>query len=93
MRVRMKVGVSGTRNGQPWPARGETLDLPDDEGAQMCASGMAEPVAEHDKAEKAVPAETAEKRAEPEKTDDKGGDKGDSQPAKRGPGRPRKTQG
>jgi hypothetical protein len=56
MRVKLKSDVSGTRDGQPWPARGEEVDLPDDEGAALCAAGMAEPVAvkASGQAEKAV---------------------------------------
>lgn len=57
----MKVEVSGTRDGQIWPRRGETVDLPDDEGSQLCAAGMAEPVAS-DRVETATTPE-AEKRA------------------------------
>lgn len=53
MRVRMKADVSGDRNGRSWPQRGGEVDLPDDEGAALCANGMAEPVVE-DKVEKAV---------------------------------------
>lgn len=53
MRVRMKVEMSGTRNGAPWPPRGETVEVGDVEGADMCAAGLAEPVAE-DKVEQAV---------------------------------------
>lgn len=41
----MKVDVSGTRNGLEWPPRGSVLDLPDDEAAEYCRTGMAEPVA------------------------------------------------
>jgi hypothetical protein len=51
MKVRMKVGVSGSRNGRPWPDIGEEVTLPDQEGKEMCESGMAEPVAEKPKAE------------------------------------------
>lgn len=42
--MRMRVDVSGTRDGQPWPSRGSVIELPDDEGAEYCRSGMAEPV-------------------------------------------------
>ncbi len=45
MRVRMKVDISGTRQGQEWPPRGSVIDLPDDEAAGYCSAGMAEPVA------------------------------------------------
>ena len=51
MRVRMKATLSGTRNGAPWPARGEELDVPDEEGALLCANDLAEPVAQRGKPE------------------------------------------
>lgn len=54
MKIRMKVEVSGTRNGQPWPARGATLEVDDSEGAGMCAAGLATPVGD-DPVEVAVP--------------------------------------
>ncbi|MFD5573981.1 hypothetical protein [Streptomyces cadmiisoli] len=42
MRIRMKVSISGTRNGKSWPERGGTVELPDDEARQMVAAGLAE---------------------------------------------------
>lgn len=42
----MLISISGTRDGQPWPARGGEIVLPDAEAAEMCANGYAEPVAE-----------------------------------------------
>lgn len=62
MRVRMKVTISGTRDGQPWPERGGVKDLPDDEAKHMVAAGLAE---EHDGEEAAE--ENAANRGEPEK--------------------------
>lgn len=63
MKVKMKIDVSGSRNGQPWPARGETVELPDAEGADLCAAGMAEPVSNRKSTvEKAVPDDDSEKR-------------------------------
>ncbi|MGH3504016.1 MAG: hypothetical protein ACRDQA_24435 [Nocardioidaceae bacterium] len=64
MRVKMKMQMSGSHEGRAWPARGETLTVPDDEGAKLCASGIAEPVAEKgtERAEKAVPSEPSEHR-------------------------------
>lgn len=59
----MTVNMSGLRDGKAWPAFGETLVVPDEEGAQLCASRVAEPVAESRKAEKATPRKRAEKRA------------------------------
>lgn len=63
MKIRMKVAVSGTRNGRPWPAYGEVAEVSDAEGADLCAAGMAEPVADPPaaKAEQATPP-PAEKR-------------------------------
>lgn len=45
MRVRMTQQVSGSRNGRRWPVPGEELEVSDAEGAQLCASGIAAPVA------------------------------------------------
>jgi hypothetical protein len=44
MKVKMKVVMSGTRNGESWPLPGGEIDVPDDEGANMCANGLALPV-------------------------------------------------
>lgn len=49
----MKVDVSGFRDGSPWPGKGGEIVVPDVEGAELCAQGMAEPVAEVPKAESA----------------------------------------
>ena len=56
MRIKLKVHLSGTRNGAEWPGYGEEIELPDEEAASMVAAGMAEPVATFRNAEKAVPA-------------------------------------
>ena len=45
MKVRMLVHMSGTRNGQEWPAAGEPMDLPDGEAADYIAAGIAEAAA------------------------------------------------
>jgi hypothetical protein len=44
----MKGLVAGLRDGADWPKVGEELDVPDDEGAALCANGMADPVATDD---------------------------------------------
>lgn len=46
MLIRMLVDMpeGGARNGQPWPAKGETVDLPTAEAAHLVASGVAEEV-------------------------------------------------
>ena len=60
MKIRMKLWVSGGRgDGSDWPLPGETLDVEDREGAELCAAGIAEPVAEVEQ-----PAETPEEPLE-----------------------------
>lgn len=54
MIVKMVGDVSGTRDGVPWPARGAEFDVGDDEGAALCASGLAKPVKDL-REERAVP--------------------------------------
>jgi hypothetical protein len=54
MKVRMKGDITGTRNGVPWPPLGGEIDLPDEEGAALCATGMAVPVKD-DQVETATP--------------------------------------
>jgi hypothetical protein len=61
MKVRMKVQVSGYRDGERWPDIGGDLSVSDTEGAELCAQGFAEPVAEPAKPERAT-AKRAEKR-------------------------------
>jgi hypothetical protein len=63
VKVRMKVGISGSRNGRPWPDIGEEVTLPDQEGKEMCEAGLAEPVAEKPKAETRE-AKTEERKAD-----------------------------
>ena len=77
MKIRMKVQMSGTRNGELWPAVGEIVELSDAEGAKYCANGTAEPVAARAKAETATAPEPEERKS--------------GLTTKRGPGRPRKT--
>lgn len=63
MRVRMRVAMSGTRDGADWPPLGGTIDLPDAEAADLCAAGLAQPVADDDTdVETATATETAERR-------------------------------
>ncbi|MBT2594737.1 hypothetical protein [Arthrobacter sp. ISL-72] len=39
--VRLVGKISGTRDGEDWPAPGQTIDLPEDEASQLLASGLA----------------------------------------------------
>ena len=66
MKVRMTIGISGGRgDGTDWPLPGGVLEVSDREGAELCAAGLAEPVADlAEKTEKAVPP-AAEERATP----------------------------
>jgi len=63
MKVRLKVSLSGARNGVAWPSAGEEIDLPDQEGADLCAAGMAEPVTKRPAAETRPSLTSAETRA------------------------------
>ena len=40
--VRMTKHISGTRNGEPWPAIGETIEVPDHEADQLVHAKLAE---------------------------------------------------
>lgn len=46
MRIRMLVDMpeGATRNGEPWPAKGEAVDMPTADAAHLVASGVAEEV-------------------------------------------------
>lgn len=67
MKIRMKIQIVGTRDGVAWPPVGGEKDVPDHEGARLCANGFAEPVVE-EKSEKAVPKDSAEKRTPAKKS-------------------------
>lgn len=45
MKIKLKVTLSGTRDGIEWPAAGCSVGLPDAEAAQMIAAGLASAVA------------------------------------------------
>ena len=63
MKIRMKLYISGGRaDGSDWPPPGGVMEVEDREGAELCAAGIAEPVAEERKAETRPAPETAEKR-------------------------------
>lgn len=42
----MKARISGTRDGQDWPAPGETVDMPDVEAVVLLNAGLAAPAPE-----------------------------------------------
>ena len=41
MRVEMTTQISGTRNGEEWPAPGALLEVPDHEGESLVLAGYA----------------------------------------------------
>lgn len=43
MEVRLLVEITGTRDGKPWPPRGNVIDLPDEEARHMIAAEQAVP--------------------------------------------------
>lgn len=65
MKIKMLTRIEGTRNGVRWPEAGTVIELPDGEAADLCSTGLAEPVAEPpaERVEKRPAAKRAEKRA------------------------------
>jgi hypothetical protein len=59
MKVQIRARITGTRDGVEWPKPGELLDVPDEEGAQLCAQGLATPVVATAERATAVEPETA----------------------------------
>jgi len=54
MRVKLKVQLSGTRDGVPWPAVGSVVELPDDEAQSMVYAGTADALSDSDRPENVV---------------------------------------
>lgn len=59
MRIVMRVQITGTRNGADWPAPGGVIDLPSEEAAALCASGLAETAKGHEETSTPAATETA----------------------------------
>lgn len=66
MRVRMKIAISGSRNGADWPPAGGEIDLPDEEAEHLVTIGLATADGE-EPGEGEAPEETATAPGEPEK--------------------------
>lgn len=64
MKIRMLVDMpaGGARNGEPWPARGESFDAPTADAVHLIASGVAEEVSDDtaDESETEQPAPDSE---------------------------------
>lgn len=54
MKVRMRITISGSRDGEAWPKVGEVVDLPDDEAVEMLQKGHAAPLEDGDEPETAT---------------------------------------
>lgn len=54
MKVKLKVQLSGTRDGVSWPAVGSVVEVPDDEARDMITSGVAGPTDDRDAHEPVV---------------------------------------
>jgi hypothetical protein len=64
VKIRMQVDISGTRgDGRDWPRRGGEIDVDDQEGADLCAGGLATPVAVDEPVETRAEPTAAEVRA------------------------------
>jgi hypothetical protein len=62
MRVKMKVDMSGTRDGVPWPPRGTPIDLPEAEALQYLNADMAVPAGEEPPQTATMPTDDVETR-------------------------------
>lgn len=48
MQVRMTTHIGGLRNGEPWPAPGEVIDVPAHEGADLISANYAKAATDED---------------------------------------------
>lgn len=64
MKIRMTVDMpeGATRNGELWPAKGESVDLPTAEAAHLVASGVAEEVTDEDDGQAAAEPRTRRRK-------------------------------
>lgn len=63
MKVEMRIAISGTRNGDPWPEPGGVIDLPTAEAEHMVSLGHARPVEKATAPAPASPSAPAPERA------------------------------
>lgn len=88
MRIRMTVEMSGTRNGEPWPKRGEVAELPTTEAAHLVGAGIAVEVPDEAPVVETATAPNPEASAPPA-AEDAAAPQTDE---RRGRGRPRKPR-
>lgn len=63
MKVRMLIDIDGSIDGQPWPRKGDTIDLADHVAADLIFNRYAEPASTGETAAVNPVAETATKPA------------------------------
>jgi hypothetical protein len=51
VKITMTAEISGLRDGNPWPARGGSIEVPDDEAEGLIANGLAKKYEKADKAQ------------------------------------------
>ena len=68
VKVRMTRQMTGTRDGQDWPAPGETIDVDASEARQLVANGVAEDPKGGGKAETAEASPAGESKKRPAKS-------------------------
>lgn len=61
----MKVGMSGTIDGVPWPPAGKEIDLPERHALKLLRSDQAEVVRDGPREERAVMPDRSETRIDP----------------------------
>ena len=88
MRIRMTVEMSGTRNGEPWPKRGEVAELPTTEAAHLVGAGIAVEVPDEPPAVETATAPDPETSEQPDAEDAAAPETEE----RRGRGRPRKPR-
>lgn len=66
MKIRMKVSISGTRDGAEWPEKGGVIDLPDEEAKHLVATNLAELPPPDPEAEQLAEQAAAEEKARAE---------------------------
>lgn len=70
MRVTMSIQIGGYRNGEPWPAPGNTIDVPEAEAHDLIANHYAEATDDQAPAADNDPAAGTEPDAAPAADDD-----------------------
>lgn len=65
MRVTMSIQIGGYRNGEPWPAPGNTIDVPEAEAHDLIANNYAEATDDQAPAADNDPADVPEPDATP----------------------------